>query len=723
MKRFLFALAALVLTTPAAHAQFFGQQKQQRLKAEIIPETSSIAPGKPFTVAVKLSHIEHGHSYWKNPGGPGFSTTFAWTLPAGFKAGEPQWPIPTKEMAAGAVSYLYEGDIYPLVTITPPADLKAGAPAEVAVKASGLVCVNDSCLPSQAEAKTSLTVADAPPAPNPATKDLFEKARKALPVAPQSWTFTALKSGKDFSLLLHPEKGANLKISKVYFFSSALKEPDKDIDPEKPQELQQAGDDWVLSLPPDAEHQPKDNLIGVIKADEGWLAADPSVLGFEVKLPITEGKVPAITGKKSPGSTTSAGGGGPITNGLGTGTLLLFAFIGGLILNVMPCVFPVLGIKILGFVQQAGHDKRKVLMHGLAYTVGVLVCFWALALLVILLGKGWGAQLQSPLFVLALCYFFMAFGLNMAGVFEVGTSAVGVGQELQSRSGIQGSFFSGLLATVVATPCSAPFLAPALAWAVSLPVVMALVVFTVIGLGLSSPYLILSLAPGLVKLLPRPGAWMESFKQAMSFLLFGTSGYMLWVLGGMVSAPQLLQVTFGLVLVALACWIYGRWNLPHKKPGTQRAAVVLSVLALGGGLYLGWPPDVAAELKWQEWSPEVVQKLRDEGKPVYIDFTARWCATCQVNHRVYGSQALKDLFAKNKVVLLKADYTNYDERITKVLRTEYQKEAIPVNVLYVPGEREPTILPNLLTVANVSEALGKLAVVTKGQVAQGATGP
>jgi len=696
MKRFVLVLAALVLLAPALCAQFPGSEL---LTVEIIPESGTIAPGKPFTVAVKMKHVEHGHSYWKNPGGPGQATKIIWTLPAGFTAGEPLWPAPTKGLAAGFVGYLYEGEVVPLVTLTPPATLKPGDKIALAALVKALVCV-ESCTPVKVKALAGVTAAESPGTPDGAVKSLFEKARQAIPIAPKGWTLTAEKSGKDFAIRLNPGAGANKKITQAYFFSSALAYPDKDVDPEKPQELKKVGDDWLLSLPPDGDNPPKTALVGVLKADEGWLADDTSVKAFEVSLPITEGQ--------SSAGASQAPGGAPITNGMGTATLLLFAFIGGLILNVMPCVFPVLGIKILGFVQQAGDDRRKILFHGLAYTLGVLACFWALAAFVIIVGKGWGAQLQSPVFILGLCYFFMAFGLNMAGVFEVGTSAVGVGQELQSKTGLQGSFFMGLLATVVATPCSAPFLAPALTWAISLPPVLAFLVFTVIGLGLSSPYLLLSLAPGLVKLLPRPGAWMESFKQGMSFLLFGTAGYMLWILGGMVSVPQVLQVTFGLVLVSMACWIYGRWCLPHKSSRARRLGLGFSVLALAGGLFLGWPPDTSGELTWQEWSPETVQHLRDEGKPVYIDFTARWCATCQVNHRVYSSDALKNLFRKHKVVLLKADYTNYDERIKETLRREYRSEAVPVNVLYIPGVKEPYILPNPLTVSNVTAALEKL---------------
>jgi thiol:disulfide interchange protein len=376
-----------------------------------------------------------------------------------------------------------------------------------------------------------------------------------------------------------------------------------------------------------------------------------------------------------------------------------------LILNVMPCVFPVLGIKVLSVVQQAGENKKQVLFHGLAYTFGVLVCFWALGALVITLGKAWGFQLQSPGFVYGLGAFFLIFGLSMAGLFEIGASAVGVGQNLQSQHGLGGSFFSGLLAVVVATPCSAPFLGPALGYTVTLPAFQALIMFSMIGLGLASPFLVLAIFPKLVSALPRPGAWMESFKQGLSFLLFGTVVFLIWVLTGMVQGQPLLFSMLGLVLIAFGCWVYGRWSLPHKSARTRLIAVILTLLSIGGGLYAGWP---VKEDKWAEWSPEKVAELRAANKPVYIDFTAQWCVTCQVNKRVYKNEALKKLIAEKKVVLLKADWTNEDPRITQAI-SALGKAAVPVNVLYLPGQAEPIILPELLSVDNVSEALSKVS--------------
>jgi thiol:disulfide interchange protein len=292
----------------------------------------------------------------------------------------------------------------------------------------------------------------------------------------------------------------------------------------------------------------------------------------------------------------------------------------------------------------------------------------------------------------------------MAGVFEVGNSAVGVGGNLTRKSGLGGSFFTGLLATVVATPCAAPFLAPALAFALTLTAVPSLLFFTVIGLGLAAPYLVLSLFPKLVGLLPRPGAWMESFKQAMSFLMFATVAFLLWTLMGMVNEHGQLKVLLGIVLVGIGCWVYGRWNLPHKATATRAKGIIFTLVFLVGGMVLAWP---TKGNDWPAWSPELVQKLRSENKPVYVDFTARWCATCQTNKLVYYNESLQEDFKKRGVVQLKADWTNYDERITAALKA-LDRAAVPVNVLYVPGREEPVILPNILTVGNVKAALAEL---------------
>lgn len=485
-----------------------------------------------------------------------------------------------------------------------------------------------------------------------------------------------------------------------------------------------------------AQITPPANAVAGSKAEvkvkiDGLVCDDKSCMPFKheaavtlsiAALPVTDAALGPVFATLPP--LPKAAVGDPITPASAeappTFLFIMFsAFIGGLILNVMPCVFPVLGIKVVSIAQQAGEDRKQVVLHGLIYTLGILLSFWALGGIVVALGKGWGFQLQSAGFNFGLAAFFLIFGLNMAGVFEIGASAVGVGANLQAKHGYSGSFFSGLLATLVSTPCSAPFLGTALGFAVKLPAPQAMLLFTLIGLGLASPFLLLSAFPKLVSALPRPGAWMESFKQGMSFLLFGTVAFMLWVLTGMIEGLPLLVLMLGLVLVALGCWIYGRWSLPHKPARTRLIAVIVALTAVVSGLYLGWPhvtkqSSASAHgakfengLLWEPWSEAKVAELIAAGKPVYIDFTAKWCWTCQVNKRVYPDAKLQELFKKHSVVTVKADYTNEDEAIKKAF-TALGRGAVPVNVLYIPGVKEPHVLPEILTVDNVAEALNKI---------------
>jgi thiol:disulfide interchange protein DsbD len=393
---------------------------------------------------------------------------------------------------------------------------------------------------------------------------------------------------------------------------------------------------------------------------------------------------------------------------------LLLALAGGLILNLMPCVFPVLGIKVLGFVNQSGSDRSKVVTHGLVFTLGVMLSFWTLAGLLLALRAGgaqlgWGFQLQSPAFVFGMTAFLLVFALNLSGLFEVGLSATGVGGKLQMQSGYGGSFFTGILATLVATPCSAPFLAPALGAALTLSALESILVFTAIGLGLSAPYLLLSAFPAAVRFLPRPGAWMETFKQLMAFPLYATVGWLAWVLAGQTKDNDnaLLLIFFGLVLVAMAAWVYGRW----PKPAGRLAAVLLVV----GGLAVGWPKPAEAAtatasgytVKWAPWSPEAVTAAQAAGRTIYVDFTARWCATCQTNKAaVFSSDAVLAELGRRNVLLLKGDWTSKDPAITAEL-AKWNRSAVPFNLIYAPGRSEPLVLPELLTPGIVLEALGR----------------
>jgi len=376
----------------------------------------------------------------------------------------------------------------------------------------------------------------------------------------------------------------------------------------------------------------------------------------------------------------------------------------------------VLGIKILGFVNQAGANRRKVTLHGLSFAGGVLLSFWALAGVLAVLhaaGKelGWGFQLQYPGFVFTLAAVILVFALSMSGVFEFGLRVTGVGSALQSQHGFAGSFFTGVLATVVATPCSAPFLAPALGAAVTLPVAESFAVFTAIAVGLALPYLLLSLFPQAVKALPRPGAWMETFKQVMAFPLYATVGFLVWVLAGQLKSNDtaLLSVLLGLTVIALGAWLYGRYTAPGAKPARVRFGIIGGLVLLALGAWLGWPrPPAPTDIIWQPWSAEAVAKAVAAGKPVYVDFTARWCFTCQTNKKVvFSSAEVLKTFREKQVVTLRGDWTDEDPLITAEL-AKWNRSAVPFNLIYLPGKPDPIILPELLTAGIVLEAINQV---------------
>jgi len=388
------------------------------------------------------------------------------------------------------------------------------------------------------------------------------------------------------------------------------------------------------------------------------------------------------------------------------GWLFFSAILGGLILNVMPCVFPVIGLKVMGFVEQAGGDARGARTHGLVFSAGVLVSLWALTGVLLLLRAGgaqlgWGFQLQSPGFTFLLTLLFFGFALSLTGVFEIGLSATGAGGRLTRRDGFWGTFFSGVLAVVVATPCSAPFFAPVIGTALSLPALGAFALFTGVGIGLSLPYFILCAFPALLRKLPRPGPWMETLRQIFGFLFFGTAAYLVWVLAGLTEGNEwaLLGILTALVVVALAAWIYGRWAGPERSSRARKTATVCALALLGLSIWGGWPTnaDTQSGFAWEPYSAQRLEQLRAEGRPVWVDFTARWCVTCLTNKATLAtSPALRALVKEKNVALLKADWTNRDESITRALAA-FGRASVPLNLLYLPNQKEPVILPTILT--------------------------
>jgi thiol:disulfide interchange protein DsbD len=695
------ALAAML---PVGRAQ---------VSPSLVAEDASVQPGRPFTVALHLVHQPHWHTYWSNPG-TGLATSLTWALPPGWKAGEIQWPAPQvlRDDQKEVIGSGYDGDLFLPVTLTPSADGKAGSRVQIKATARWLMC-NDICKPGQAVLSLELPVSMENPSVDPQWGPKLRAVLDNLPGADPGWNLTASKNAKSVELLVAPNRPGLPGPGTLHFFSS-----DGLVAFDAPQVITaeaNGGSSLSLAISPDG---PPDatRLIGVLTSDTGW-RPDGSLPGLKVDIPFGSNRgvsAPGATGATKPVPHGGTGGDGPTHSQSSSfaGTLFL-AFFGGLILNLMPCVFPVLGIKILGFVNQAGHSRGKVAAHGLVFSAGVILSFWVLAGILAVLRAGgdrlgWGFQLQSPVFIFGLAAVMLIFGLNMSGVFEFGLTATAVGGDLQSKSGLAGSFFTGVLATLVATPCSAPFLAPALGAALTLSTVQSFTIFTVIAIGLSLPYLLLSVFPQAVRVLPRPGAWMETFKQFMAFPLYATVGYLLWVLAGQVQEYGLLSAFLGLVLVAMGVWIYGRWRAPGASAGRARFGLVAGLVLIGLGAWTGWPhPPGATDIIWEKWSPETVERLRADGRIVYVDFTARWCATCQANKRlVFHSDDVLRIFRDRHIATVRGDWTNQDPRITAEL-AKYRRSAVPFNLVWLPGREAPVILPEVLTPGVVLRAVGE----------------
>ena len=713
LPRCLIFLVSLLLLPVLAHAKP-GPVTKGNVEVELVALQSSIKPGQPFWVALKMNHDAHWHSYWINPG-TGYVTSLAWQLPDGFTAGDIVWLTPhVVQDTAGKVTGLgYEGENFLFVQITPPANLAAGATVTLRATAEWLMC-KDVCMPGDAALELTLPIGSEEPTADVRHARLFNNYFFQLPAAVPGWTTIATRAGKTITLSLTPAAGQLHRPANLHFFDNEAV-----LDYAAPQTVREVNGSYVLMMTVAADAKPgaPARLLGVLASSNGW-APGRSYGGNLIDIPLTDERsgTPAAPVTQSVPSPQPSSAASSLP-----GTLLL-ALVGGLILNLMPCVFPVLGIKVLGFVNQSGSDRAKVVQHGLVFALGVLLSFWALAGVLLALRAGgaqlgWGFQLQSPQFVFGMAVFLLIFALNLSGLFEVGLSATGVGGSLQMQDGFAGSFFTGMLATLVATPCSAPFLAPALGAALALSAFESLLVFTAIAVGLALPYLLLSLFPVAVRFLPRPGAWMETFKQLMAFPLYATVGWLLWVLAGQTKDNDngLLMISFGFVLVAMAAWAYGRFGQAHGKPGRQLFGRVFATALLAGGLYTGWPkaaPVAVAgsyQVTWEQWSPQAIAAGQAAGKFVYVDFTARWCATCQTNKAaVFHSDAVLAELAKKNVVLLRGDWTNRDPLITAEL-ARWNRSAVPFNLIYAPGKPDPVVLPELLTTDRVLAAFTQAA--------------
>ena len=695
---------------------FAAPVKTPHVEAEIISRYAAVQPGQPVEAALRLKIIDHWHTYWRNPGDSGLPTKLTWSLPSGVSAGPIEWPMPKKLPLGPLMNFGYDGEVLHLVTLQTPKQLTVGQNVTLSAKAEWLVC-SDVCIPESADLTISLPIIGSAPLPDARWADSFANARASLPATMSGWKSEATFETGKAMLALTPPADERLSFGEFAFYP--LREDI--IANAGPQIFSKTSDGMRLIIPlADPVNLTLTTLDGVLVSDAGWGKAHPGK-AVTVSAPITYAKnasAPVVANT----APTSAATKPRNPDDLGLAIALLFAFVGGLILNLMPCVFPVLGIKVMGFVEHAQGEPTRLRQQGLAFLVGVVLSFWILAGLLTALRAagqsiGWGFQLQSPVFVTLLALLFLLMALNLSGVFEFGMRLQSVAGNLQQRvkpSNLMDAFLSGVLATIIATPCTAPFMGAALGYTLAEPAYVSFLVFTSVALGMAAPVLLLSLFPGWLRHLPKPGAWMDTFKQFMAFPLFATVAWLAWVLGSQQGNDGLGLLLLGMVVVSLGAWIYGRWQFGYPL----RALTLAVVLGLVG-VVIAWPGAVPARgadpvseaNDWVPFSKQKVAEFRAQGRPVFVDFTATWCITCQVNKRIALNQkSVLGRFAELNVVRMKADWTVQDPAITEALAA-FGRNGVPLYVYY-PAGGEPQILPELLTPAIVLATLGASAAVT-----------
>ncbi len=670
---------------------------------ELISEYDAVVPGQSFDLAVRFDLEEHWHIYWKNPGASGLSTTIDWVLPESIEAGEIQWPAPERIQLGGLVNYGYEEEAVFIVTLQAPEDLKLGSDLAITANLFWLIC-KETCLPGEAALDLVLPVGSK--AEPSAEATAFAEARNRQAGAAHPWVTTAYLEEEALVVVIEGEElSADFYL---YVDSEGLVDSSAEQVRSTP-----APNRAELRLALDApffENQPL-GISGVLQSGNDSWEFNTEILDTPPSF------VRALTEPEPSGFEQRL-------LALGLPGILALAFLGGLILNIMPCVLPVLSLKVFSLLKHAGQTRSDALRHGLAYTAGVVLSFIALAgALFILraLGEriGWGFQLQSPGFVVVLSAVFFLFGLNLMGVYELGGRLVGADNKVARRKDVLGSFGMGVLAAVVGAPCMGPLIAGVSGLAVQADVVTGLLTFGMMGLGLSSPFLVLSVFPKLVAFLPKPGLWMESFKQGMGFLLMAAVVFLALVVGRQGGVDAIFILLIVILLSSVAAWVFGRWGAAARSRRSQKIARLLALFLIGAALFYGVGSIKEAYLdygnqetiadssgQWGAWSSERVDELLAEGRPVFIDFTATWCLICQVNKKVaLRTDATESLFTKKGIVAMEADWTRYDSDITDLLE-KFGRSGVPLYLLYTP-DGEVTILPQSLTNGIVRDAVEK----------------
>jgi len=680
-----------------------GPQRTERIEAELTPMSAWAAPGSTAVVAVRQQIQPGWHTYWRNPGDSGGPTTLDWSLPDGVSAGDIVWPLPHRQRLQSLMNYGYEGEVFLPVPIEIPADARPGQTLRLTAEALFMVCSDQMCVPDELTLSLDLRVQDGAA---PLDPRWGQKIQTLIQTAPRPAGIEARAAFADGRLTLTatggPLAGAAPKWAYFFPFEGGI------IDHAAVQTGQRGPQGLTLDIAPGrglTANGLTPPLAGVLSTDLGaWeISADQGA---------------PLTGASGAGAL----GDGEASLGAATTPVAflqaaLFALLGGLVLNLMPCVFPILAMKAASLSRSA-HEPREARRDGLAFLAGVLATFLILAgaLLALRAGGqalGWGFQLQSPGVVATLSLLMLAVALNLSGVFHIGGGLQGAGSGPLSRlPGAAGAFFTGVLAVVVAAPCTAPFMAFALGAALLMPWPMALAVFLMLGLGLALPYVLVSLSPRLLSRLPKPGPWMETLRNLLAFPMYGAALWLAWVYGRQTADALALLFGAGLML-ALALWLYGRSQVAH---GRSRGAIVAAALALMLALGLGVMAARAApatddgavgstHLASQPWSEAAVQAALAEGRPVLVNFTADWCVTCKINEGAALSSArTAEAMRQTNALYLVGDWTRRDDAITAELQ-RHGRSGVPLYLLYTPGKSEPRILPQLLTEGTVVDAL------------------
>ncbi len=708
LSRFLPPLIALSVFLPSLSWAQSEEVRDQHVVAQLVSDQSTIAPGEPFTLGLKFVIDPTWHTYWINPGETGKITELNLSMPEGFSAGPLQFPVPKRFVTDFGFNIVeagfgYEGTVIHPITVTPPADLRVGDEITITAEADWLMCDPATCVPGSASFSITLPVASAPEKSTEAMALQFH--RKKVPQNVEWATDLALADGKVTVTVAIPEGSlpANAKLHLhpyQNFIFDQLSEPE--ISQENGKTTFVFNADETLTEAPES-------FAALLVAETNTTKTGYRVSMGDAAVPGTVTENPSTPNQPVAEAEALPFGGGLLG-------ILFAAFLGGIILNVMPCVFPVISLKVMSFVGQAGEDRKKVLAHSLTFALGILVFFWILTTAMLVIRSvsgsdvGWGVQLQQPGFVVGLIFVMVVVAMSLFGVFELGASMTSVGGDLANKSGYAGSFWSGALAVLLATPCTAPLMAPAIGFALSQSAPIMFLVFTTLGLGLAAPYFVFAIFPKLLDVIPPPGAWMETFKQFMGFPMLAVAVWLIGVLSKQLNVEGLQWSLAAVLFLAIAGWILGRFCGFDRSNSARMKGRVAAILFFALSIGVAWNATGSRAEASETDIREVIASNQKKGTPIFVDFTAEWCVTCKVNERTtIKTEAVQQLFKDNGIEFVIADWTNQDERITEVLKT-FGRAGVPFYVLY-PGDPNAapiTLGDGLITQGDIEEAIAKL---------------